>query len=69
MEKEPQKEILLKRRLNIDNNELLPKKQIKYVPINIGIIESNNISPVKSIDNTKIQLYNLLLIEIMLNNF
>lgn len=60
MEKEPQKEILLKRRLNIDNNELLPKKQIKYVPINIGIIESNNISPVKSIDNTKIQLYNLL---------
>lgn len=69
MEKEPQKEILLKRRLNIDNNELLPKKQIKYVPINIGIIESNNISPIKSIDNTKIQLYNLLLIEIMLNNF
>lgn len=58
MEKQPQKDILMKRRLESYENDLIPKAKLETIPINIGIIQANvNIINENENENNIKQMY------------
>lgn len=58
MEKQPQKDILMKRRLESYENDLIPKAKLETIPINIGIIQANvNIINENKNENNIKQMY------------